>query len=268
MRFSLLMSILAAGATGLRAAQPPELAAALRYLAEQKSYSWEVINSDPGPVTQTFETRRGTATLVQQSSSPHMKGSVTADGERLVDRDWTDGMKMQVFVTADGRTVTKTPEGWMTDQDVLQAIADERTQGDEPSERYQWLRRADRPNLHRPDQELSRLLKGAGNDFEVSGDTYTISETIPVNSSDKSDGEDPGTGIKVTFVLHISGGVLRDYEVKIDVPQRRFRRSLQPAVHEDNTVILTYVPVTRLYVDDEAREKLAAKTKPLANEDK
>ena len=62
------------------AGPPSALVSALEYLRDQKSYSWEMINGDPGPVAQQFETRRGTVTTVQQSMSPNMKGQIDRSG--------------------------------------------------------------------------------------------------------------------------------------------------------------------------------------------
>lgn len=63
-----LISLLLAGPLGALATPPPPLARALEALRDQKSYSWEVINADPGPVAQQFPTRRGSVTLIQQTS--------------------------------------------------------------------------------------------------------------------------------------------------------------------------------------------------------
>lgn len=46
-------------ALSLRAEVPRALAAALQNLREQRSYSWEIINADPGPVAQSTETAAG-----------------------------------------------------------------------------------------------------------------------------------------------------------------------------------------------------------------
>ena len=61
---------------GLRTPGIATLATALERLREQKSYSWEMINGDPGPVAQKIETKRGNVTLVQQNISPHIVGRV------------------------------------------------------------------------------------------------------------------------------------------------------------------------------------------------
>ena len=71
----------------LRAAPPAALASALEYLRDQRSYSWETINADPGPVTQNVQTRRGTFMTVQQNTSPHIQGSIDRAGDTLLRRD-------------------------------------------------------------------------------------------------------------------------------------------------------------------------------------
>ncbi len=71
----------------LTAAPPAALATALEHLRDQKSYSWETINSDPGPVAQQFETKRGTITSVQQSTSPNIKGQLDRNGDILIRRE-------------------------------------------------------------------------------------------------------------------------------------------------------------------------------------
>src|SRR4051812_24737174 len=101
------------------AAPPPELAEALGHLRSQRTYSWEVINGDPGPVALTFETRRGPVTTVQQNISPHVKASLDINGDILMKREWTDGTRLDTWVTADGGMLTQTPEGWLTAREIL-----------------------------------------------------------------------------------------------------------------------------------------------------
>jgi hypothetical protein len=253
--------------TAVRAAPPPELAAALQNLRDQRSYSWEIINGDPGPVAQRYETRRGTVSTVQQNTSPHVKGSLTSGGDALFQRDWPDGLQMDTWVTADGTTVTKTPEGWMNSQEILEAMADERLHNNRPTERYQWLRRADRPDLRRPDQELAPFIKGAGA-FALVGTSYAARLRVHPDGSTKSDEEDDRQPwIEIALTLNVRSGVLRDYEVKIEGATNFARAGIQIPVNDDRIVVLTNLPVTRLEIPDEAREKLkAAKSRPAARE--
>ena len=108
-------------ATLAQAAPPAALVAALENLRDQKSYSWEVINSDPGPVEQKIETRRGTVTTVQQNTSPNLKGQIDRHGDMLICREWVDGIRLDTIITANGSMVTKTPEGWLSDREILRA---------------------------------------------------------------------------------------------------------------------------------------------------
>src|ERR1044072_631585 len=88
--------------TALAFAPPPTaLASALEYLRDQKSYSWEVINGDPGPVAQQFETRRGTVTTVQQNMAPNTKGQIDRNGDTLLQREWSDGLRLDTIITKD-----------------------------------------------------------------------------------------------------------------------------------------------------------------------
>src|SRR5215207_6540439 len=82
----------------LAAAPPAALVSSLEYLRDQKSYSWEVINGDPGPVAQQFQTRRGTVTTVQQSTAPNMKGQVDRNGDMLIQREWSDGLRLDTII--------------------------------------------------------------------------------------------------------------------------------------------------------------------------
>lgn len=250
-----LLCIFLLGLTLARGAQPPELVDALKGLRELRSYSWEIINGDPGPVAQRSETRRGTVTTVQQNLSPHVKGSLTTNGEMLIERDWPDGLRMDTFVSADGATVTRTPEGWMNAQEVLEAIAEERSIGSTSSERYRWLRRADRPDLRRPDQELAPFFKGLGA-FEASGDSYTARFRTRLDGTVITDDDDSQAAINVTITLNIRRGTLRDYEIKIEGSQAVGRLGVQLPVNDDRLVIISYLPVMRLDVPDEARAKL------------
>jgi hypothetical protein len=249
-----LILLLGLGITSaIHADVPPALVTALEHLRTHKSYSWEMINGDPGPVAQRVETRRGRVTLVQQNISPHIVGSVDLDGNTLIRRDWSDGMALETIILASGETVHGTPEGWMTGQEVLSALAGVRLQNDTATPRFTWLRRADRPDLRRPDQELLPLLKST-QAFETNGDSYTASARLhPGGGSNPSEAPLP---IDVTVTLNVLRGVVRDYEVRINATQSVARTQVQLPVSEQRLVILTYLPVARITIPDEAREKL------------
>lgn len=253
-RLRLLVIGFAAASTGWPA-PPAMLASALEYLRDQKSYSWEVINADPGPVAQQFETRRGTVTTVQRNMSPNVKGTIDRDGNMLIRREWSDGLRLDTIITADSRSVTKTPEGWMTERDILTAQAEERLSGKGFTTRAVWLRRADRPDIRRPEQELAPLLN-TNAEFDVNGDSYTVSAQIPSGGYGNSgaDSSQPPVHVRITMNLH--GGVIRDYEVKIDATRPVTRARVQVPVSEQRIVILTYLPVSTIDVPYEAAEKL------------
>jgi hypothetical protein len=239
----------------LRGSPPAALASALEYLRDQKSYSWEAINGDPGPVAQQFETRRGTVTTVQQSMAPNMKGQVDRNGDMLIRREWSDGLRLDTIITTDGAMITKTPEGWLTDREILTAQAEERLRGQAPTPRYLWLRRADRPDIRRPDQELVPFLKSNG-EIEGLGDSYVakIRSRAADPSRPNEDEAEPGTNVTVT--MNLRGGIIRDYEVKIEGTRRATRARIAVPVSEQRIVILTYVPVSRIDIPPEAAEKL------------
>ena len=238
-----------------RGAPPAALASALEYLRDQKSYSWEAINSDPGPVAQQIETRRGTVTTVQQSMAPNMKGQVDRNGDMLIQREWNDGLRLDTIITTDGAMVTKTPEGWLTDREILTAQAEERLRGQAPTTRYMWLRRADRPDIRRPDQELVPFLKGQ-NEFESLGDSYVAKLRSRAGDPSKPNEDDAEPGTNVTVTMNMRGGIIRDYEVKIEGTRRATRARIAVPVSEQRIVIVTYVPVSRIDIPKEAAEKL------------
>ena len=238
------------------AAPPAALESALEYLRDQKSYSWEVINGDPGPVAQQFQTRRGTVTTVQQSMAPNMKGQVDRNGDMLIQREWSDGLRLDTIITTDGTMVTKTPEGWLTDREILTAQAEERLRGHTPTARYLWLRRADRPDIRRPDQELVPFLKSNA-EFEVLADSYVAKIRSRAGDPTKPNEDDAEPGTNVTVTMNLRGGIIRDYEVKIEGTRRATRARISVPVSEQRIVILTYVPVSRIDVPSEAREKLS-----------
>ena len=245
-------------ATSLAAAAPPSaLAFALEYLRDQKSYSWEVINGDPGPIAQQFRTRRGTVTTVQQSMTPNMKGQIDSDGNMLIQRQWSDGLRLDTIITADGTMITKTPEGWLTDREILTAQAEERLRGRAPTLRYLWLRRADRPDIRRPDQELVPFLKSQSK-FEALADSYVtqLRSRAGDPARPNEDETEPATNVTVTINLH--GALIRDYEVRIEGTRRATRARISVPVSEQRMVILTYVPVGQIDIPYEAQQKLAA----------
>lgn len=257
-RLGKFLLLAAALALAGRAAPPPPLARALEQLARTTSYSWEMINLDPGPVPLNFETRRGTVKTVLTSATPDMKGSLDMAGDVLLQRQWSDGMKLTTLITKDGNLITETPEGWMTVQEILTAQAEERMKADTPTERYLWLRRADRPDVHRPDEELLPLLKSSVRFEEAGPDTYVARGQLSANASAKSGDEDAGPAYEVTITLHLRGGVIRDYDVLIQGNRRLSPRSRATVpINDHRSVVLTYVPTTRVKVPDEVRERVA-----------
>lgn len=241
----------------LRAAPPPALAAALEHLRSQKSFRWEVINGDPGPVAHQFETRRGTVTTVHQSTTPNMKGVLDRNGDMLIQRDWPDGLRLDSIITADGAIVTKTPEGWLTDREILTAQAEERMRGQTPTPRFQWLRRADRPDVRRPDLELAPLLKSPL-EFETTGEGYVVRIRSRAGDPAKPNDDDAEPATNVTVTMNLRAGVIRDYEVKVEGTSRVTRARVALPVSDQRIVILSYLPVTRIDIPEEAREKLKA----------
>lgn len=253
-----------APATLVSAAPPAALASALEYLRDQKSYSWEAINGDPGPVAQQFETRRGTVTTVQQSMTPNVKGQLDRNGDMLIRREWSDGLRLDTLITADGAMVTNTPEGWLTDREILTAQAEERLRGQAPTQRYLWLRRADRPDIRRPDQELVPFLKSSG-EFESLADSYIAKIRSRAGDPSKPNEDETEPATNVTVTMNLRGGVIRDYEVKIEGTRRATRARISVPVSEQRIVILTYVPVGRIDIPHEAREKLKSARSPASS---
>jgi hypothetical protein len=237
----------------LRAAPPLALANALERLRDQKSYSWEVINADPGPVAQQYQTRRGAVNTVMQNTAPHISGRIDRNGDMLIVREWSDGLKLETFIAADGAMITLTPEGWMTDKEVLNAIAEEQMLRQGATPRLRWLRQADRPNIRRPDQELVPFLKGS-TPIEAVGDTFTARARLRADGSVVSEPDESEASVAITIAMNVSGGVIRDYEVKLEASRPRLRVPLT----DQRIVIITYLPVTRIGIPDEARAKLRA----------
>lgn len=235
------------------ATPPPALAAALERLREQQSYSWEVINTDPGPVATEVETRRGTITTVQQNTSPHVRGWIDRQGDVRLVRTWSDGISLETVIAADGVQITRTPEGWMTDREILSAIADERVQAEGITPRLRWLRRADRPEIRRPDQELVPFLRSAGA-FEATGDGYLVQARIRSDGTMLTDEEEGSPAATVAVTMNVQRGVVRDYEVRVEGRVTRARLSIP--ISDQRIVVITYLPVSRLDLPEAARAKL------------
>lgn len=234
------------------AAPPADVAIALEYLRDQRSYSWEVINADPGPVKQDIQTPRGSVLTVRRNNAPNIKGAIDRAGDILLRRDWPDGLQLDTWITADGHTLTRTPEGWMTAQEILTAQAEERLREDGPGPRLLWLRRADRPEFARPNEELAPLLKTKAPFEEVGRDTYVVRGSAHPGENDF----DEDRGYDVTITLHLRGGVIRDYEIEVDGTHAIRRAGVQLPVSEHRIVVVKYLPVSRVDVPPEARAKL------------
>lgn len=256
-----LTLVLLGSTLATHAAAPVALVAALERLRDQKSYSWEVINADPGPVVSEVETRRGTVTNVQQSMQPNMKGTIDRQGDTLIRREWSDGVKLDTVIAADGAMITNTPEGWMTDKEILSALAEERLRSQGVTPRFRWLRRADRPDVRRPDQELVPLLRAAGG-VENNGDTYTARARIRPDGTVVTGADDGQPAIDVTLAMTLRGGVIRDYEMKMETTRAVSRARVQVPISDQRIVIITYLPVTRIDIPDDARAKLKAAKPP------
>ncbi len=254
-RFPLIALIALTGgdflSSSIRAEVPRALDTALQNLRAQRSYSWEIINADPGPVAQSTETRRGRVTTVQQNLAPHVRASLASNGDMLLKRDWPDGMQLDTLVTADGQIVTGTPDGWLTNQEVLTAMADERVNNNTSSTRYQWLRRADRPDTRRPDEELAAAVRAAS-EFEASGDTYVARIRIGENARANSG----LSALAVTLTVTVRGGVVRDYQLTVQGSRSLARAGVQVPLSDDRFVIFTYLAVRKLDVPDEAWAKI------------
>src|SRR5688572_1219854 len=187
--------------------------------------------------------------------APNMKGQVDRNGDMLIKREWADGLRLDSIITADDPMVTKTPEGWLTDREILTAQAQERLRGQAPTPRYNWLRRADRPDIRRPDQELVPFLKSSA-EFESTGDGYVARIRSRAGDPAKPNEDDAEPATNVTVTMNLRGGMIRDYEVKIEATRRATRARISVPVTEQRIVILTYVPISRIDIPPEAREKL------------
>jgi hypothetical protein len=64
--------------------------------------------------------------------------------------------------------------------------------------------------------------------------------------------------------MNLRSGIIRDYEVKIEGTRRATRARIAVPVTEQRIVILTYVPVNRIDIPAEARDKLKAARTPSA----
>ncbi len=250
--FLLLVAI-----ASLRAAPPAGLATALEYLRDQRSYSWEMINSDPGPVAQEVETRRGKFTTVQQNFTPNLKGKLARNGDMLIEREWADGLRLTTIVAADGHMVTLTPEGWMSDREILTAQAEERLGNRPPSARALWLRRADRPDVRRPDQELVPFLK-SNLPVEFNGDSYVIKVRSRNGDPSQPNENDSEPAVDVVVTMNVRNGMIRDYEVKVAATRRITRARLPISVSDQRIAVITYLPVSRIDIPAEAEAKLQA----------
>src|SRR5205085_3775846 len=129
----------------------------------------------------------------------------------------------------------------------------------ENSPRVTWLRRADRPEIIRPDAELAPLLMTAG-DFTINDGAYVAKARIHPNLPPNTKPEDAGPGVDVALTINLSKGLIRDYEVKVETTRAITRARVQIPISEQRIVILTYLPVRKIEIPEEAQAKLATLT--------
>jgi hypothetical protein len=142
----------------------------------------------------------------------------------------------------------------MTEKEILTAQAEENLKGQGTTPRYVWLRRADRPDVRRPDQELTPFLKSTGL-FQGDGSSYTASLRLNSNGETTA-GEDGEPTTNVTITMNLRGGNIRDYEIKIEGTRRATRARIAVPINDQRIVIITYVPVSHIDIPPEARDKL------------
>jgi hypothetical protein len=149
----------------------------------------------------------------------------------------------------------------MTDREILTAQAEERLRGQTPTARQVWLRRADRPDIRRPDQELVPFLKSSL-PFQATADGFITQLRSRNGDPARPNEADSEPATDVTVTMNLRGGMIRDYEVKLEGTQRATRARIAVPVSEQRVVIITYVPVSRIDIPPEAREKLALARNP------
>jgi hypothetical protein len=54
----------------------------------------------------------------------------------------------------------------------------------------------------------------------------------------------------------LSSGLIRDYEVKVDSTRTVTRARVRVPISEQRIVIITYLPIRKIDIPEEAREKL------------
>ena len=142
----------------------------------------------------------------------------------------------------------------MTSREILDALANEQVRNDVVTPRSVWLKRADRPYLRRPDQELGVFLRG-DHTFEISGDAYVTRLEISAAGTEKSTEDSPPLTTFI-YTLHVTAGVIRTYEVKTEYTRTTARARATVPVTDERLAIVTYLPVATLGVPEEAWSKL------------
>lgn len=98
--------------------------------------------------------------------------------------------------------------------------------------------------------------------FEFNGASYTVHLRSRSGDPARPNEDDAEPATQVTVTMNLRGGMIRDYEVKLEGASRDNRARITVPVSEQRIVVITYVPVTRIDIPSEAREKLAAAARP------
>lgn len=136
----------------LRADPAADAVAAVLKLRSQPGYSWDVSTNKPG--TSVFVPPR----------TKH--GSITAEGEMVLEQIWSDGRTVETIIRPNGAAVVRTTKGWATKKELTDLARTAKRGSSEAS----WLKVALASfECMTPEEELTRLLNEANN-YSRTGD--------------------------------------------------------------------------------------------------
>lgn len=275
--------LVAATLARLQADPLDEVAAAYRRLREERSYSWETMEGNPGGINApgVFKTPYGLArgSVTVERIVPHVQGMKRSDDSTIIVAETPRDSGATAVIPPGGGGVVSTPTGWMTREELQPLVQAAVKKGSSSRNALQIASAA--LATKRPEVELAVLINDV-HGFHRIGDDM-VGELSP-RIADWVFGPAPShllvKDVTGSISLQLRDGLIRSYTVRTEatviirnvLPPLGGRREGEGRVDEsppteekhETTTIIDYAPSTVPKIPDGAVRRLA-QLKPAAD---